>query len=839
MRAEDALALAKSYVKKSLAGAGALKGDKGDRGDDGFSPIVSIEKVGSETTISVTDSTHSSTATVLDGLDGVNGKDGKDGETPIVTIGGNGNWFINGIDTLVSAKGTKGDTGSGFSVTKTYASVEEMVSDSKPAKDSEVVVVITGDIGSFYLRLDSYVDPDGATDGYLPIGSASDISVIKGEKGDDGITPRIDPESKHWFIGENDTGILAEGKAGENGKTPYIGENKHWFIGDVDTEIVAEGKDGRSIQSITRNDNDDIIVTYSDGTSQNIGKLKVDIQADFLTSGGFGNLRYYNGAFQYYDSNTSTWVDTSATPENVYIMQMIPQAMQGIYGFYDIELQRNKLRWTEPDDTIIDGQVVCVVEKVIIRRKLNSAPADEKDGELVVEFSRSDFGRYITDYYVDESLEPTLGDKWFYKAFPVSTSGFVNTSVANERAIECRDYCLYGIKIDQNESDPASMITYLEDCDNFGFRPAKMDYSKDVFSYGDWESAWFIKDLKPCMLNYDGTVAYELDRNNYALKKDGTDSDIADTAFEGNAMIGFPKIYWKIVDNGDNTAFIYFANKKADDDFVCWSHIDNNGNEIDYCYMSIYQGSLIDSKLRSISGALVANSMTISQFIESASQNNVTDDEIWSLETYSDRNLVNMLLLLIGRSTDTHTVFGVGYVNGATKINHLAASGKKNDKGLFWGHANIKVASIVKVFGIENWWGNVWRTIVGKLLVDGNYRIKLTYGQSDGSTVDGYNIDATGYIQTEHSFSTKIPAGYIKQLGFDKYGLTITEVGGSATTYYVDRFWCDISGIMQCFCGGSCGDNFNEGALSEHVYYNNNNNNWNIGACICCKPLAV
>lgn len=35
MRAEDALQLAKSYVKKSLAGAGALKGEKGDKGDKG------------------------------------------------------------------------------------------------------------------------------------------------------------------------------------------------------------------------------------------------------------------------------------------------------------------------------------------------------------------------------------------------------------------------------------------------------------------------------------------------------------------------------------------------------------------------------------------------------------------------------------------------------------------------------------------------------------------------------------------------------------------------------------------------------------------------------------
>ena len=41
--------------------------------------------------------------------------------------------------------------------------------------------------------------------------------------------------NNHWFIGDQDTGVLAEGL------TPYIGENEHWFVGSVDTGIVAKG----------------------------------------------------------------------------------------------------------------------------------------------------------------------------------------------------------------------------------------------------------------------------------------------------------------------------------------------------------------------------------------------------------------------------------------------------------------------------------------------------------------------------------------------------------------------------------------------------------------------
>lgn len=826
MRAEDALALAKSYVKKSIAGAGAIKGDKGDPGSDGFSPIVSIDKFGSETTISITDATHQETAKVLDGVDG------KDGETPVVTIGGNGNWFINGVDTLVSAKGAKGDTGSGFSVTKTYASVEEMVADAVPANESEVVVVITGDFGNFYIRLASYVDPTGETDGYLPIGSASDISAIKGEKGNDGITPRIDPASKHWFIGDDDTGILAEGADGKDGETPHIGKNKHWFIGDADTGTVAEGKDGRSINSIAKDENDDIVVTYSDGTTQNIGKLAVDVQADFLTSDGFGNLRYYNGKFQYYDAETSKWVDTSVSPDNVYIMQMIPQPMKSIMGSYDIEIGKNKLMWKEPPDTVIDGQVACVVEKVVIRRKLGSAPKSESDGDLVIEVDRADFGVYSKNYFVDEAITPSMDDVWHYKAFPISTTGFVNTDTFNETKIFCKDYYLYGFKLDQNESDPASMITYLTDCDNNGFQPAKMDYANDTFDYGGWQDAWFIKNLKPCMLNYDGTVAYELDKNDYSLKANGEASDIADYAFEGNAMVGVPKVYWKIVDNGDDTANVYFSNKKIDEDFVCWSHIDNNGKEIDYCYMPIYNGSANGGKLRSISGKTPINSSTGQTEIAYALKNNQTDAVIWYTEVYSDRMLINLLLLLIGKSVNTQETFGYGHYAGST----LLSTGTLNNKGAFYGTNGSSKA--VKVFGIENWWGNQWRRIAGWVNSYGTQKIKMTYGQTDGSTVDGYSEAGNGYIELKNSIPSNAN-GYISKMLFNKNGLTPISGSGSSTTYYCDGLFINNSAIT-CACVGS--DSYFGVAAGAWATALNNAlgyAQWDFGASISCKPLAT
>ena len=245
----------------------------------------------------------------------------------------------------------------------------------------------------------------------------------------------------------------SDGNKGDNGTTPHIDEStKHWFIGDTDTGVLAkgqDGKDGKSISTITKDDDNNIIVTFTDGSTQNIGKLAVDIQGDFLTSDGFGNLRYYNGHFQYYDTVTSTWVDTSITPDNVYIMNMMPQPMVSIVGVYDIELGKYKLKWEEPADTIINGQVACIVEKVIIRRKLGSVPTNETDGGLVLEVKRNEFGLYKNDFYVDTALTANTDDIYYYKAFPVSTTGFYNTSTLNETVgIKCKDYNLYGFKLD-------------------------------------------------------------------------------------------------------------------------------------------------------------------------------------------------------------------------------------------------------------------------------------------------------------------------------------------------------------------------------------------------------
>lgn len=83
--------------------------------------------------------------------------------------------------------------------------------------------------------------------GYWTIDGVSTGQQSQGISGSDGLTPTIDPTTKHWMIGATDTNVVAEGQDGNNGITPSIdNESKHWIIGSTDTNVVAEGIDGVS-----------------------------------------------------------------------------------------------------------------------------------------------------------------------------------------------------------------------------------------------------------------------------------------------------------------------------------------------------------------------------------------------------------------------------------------------------------------------------------------------------------------------------------------------------------------------------------------------------------------
>ena len=404
---------------------------------------------------------------------------------------------------------------------------------------------------------------------------------------------------------------------------------------------------------------------------------------------------------------------------------------------------------------------------------------------------------------------------------------------------------VYGFHIDSTESDPEDCITYLADA--VGMTPAYMDYTNDKFSWGSWRDAFFMP--RPCMVKYDGTVDYYLDEHDYAKKYDGTASDVADDTYGGNAMMEWGRdgkiIWYKIVpDSDDNTsASVYIADYKVDDDFHCWSFINNQGNIVDHFYTPIYNGSLdSNGKLRSISGKTydkLCQGKTSAQEVAAAELNNPSTDKIWMIETFADITLVNLLLILISKTLDSQSAFGAGRCGQASAASSMLSTGTMDDKGLFWGYTTDGTKG-VKVFGMENWWGNQWRRYVGHIMNDYVQKYKMTYGIQDGSTQNGYLTSSTA--SDYNGYLTGITApnsnNYVKTMGFlDKGCFQNKEVQNNSALYWCDYFYQN-SGLRLAVRGGSClSTRAGVGAFYVDLGDTPAGAYWDIGAAPSCKPL--
>lgn len=448
--------------------------------------------------------------------------------------------------------------------------------------------------------------------------------------------------------------------------------------------------------------------------------------------------------------------------------------------------------------------------------------------------------------YNNEILYVVLPKYFSYRVTIGDADGYVKpnvnvfTGVMNHDMTISATYqfgVIYGYHVNNNESDPASAVTYLEDA--IGFTPAKMNYSTDTFEYGSWENAFFMP--KPCMLKRDGTVDYYLDANNYALKENGEPSDIDNEDYDGNAMMEWgqngKKIYYKMVNDEDGNGYsVYISEFKASEDYHCWSFINNQGKLVDHFYTPIYNGSLDSNNcLRSLSGKAYMMSESAATEISYAKSNNLTSDMLWYTEVYCDIILINSLLVLMGKSLNTQYVYGQGQTTGGSEtILKEERTGTMNDKGMFYGTNDT--THHVKVFGMENWWGCQWRRFGGLMQSNYKYYYKLTNGTQDGSTATTYGTTTIGMIESEMSAPTS--NGYQKKRAAEN-GVAIlpSEVGGSDSTYYCDNFWISSS-ETYARRGGSSKDGSYYGAFSLNLYTAAVDARWHIGAALSCKPLA-
>lgn len=481
---------------------------------------------------------------------------------------------------------------------------------------------------------------------------------------------------------------------------------------------------------------------------------------------------------------------------------------------------------TLPADTVINNQTLCTVEGAVIRRKTTDYPKDEFDGDLVADIKTS-------TTLVDSGASAT--GTYYYAAFPYTTQGVYNRSEANRTSVtpKKRDY-LFGYDLVQTTSSPTGRVSYPSDVDNAGFTPAAMNFSTSKFNYGSWNFAPGEKFMpRPCMLTYAGVVDEYLNPDDYTKNTENLASQVANVSFNGNAMMEWPKIFTK---RWEENGVYHFrcSDTPQDDTWECWSNYDRLNNQIDHFYTPIYFGSTNSSsgnKLRSLSDVSNKVSTTPDQEISSAKANG--DD--WYIEVLADRLLIQDLLVMMGKSTDGRTVFGSG--RSASSDSSAVNTGTMNTRGMFWGSNNGTDG--VKVFGMEHFWGNLWRRTTGWINDKGTQKVKLTRGTHDGSTATDYNTTGSGYKTISGATLTGTSGGYIKTMKTEAFGRLPVNASGSSSTFEADGLWFASSYVYYAYVGGDWRDGLHCGPFCADLRSTASHSSSHYGAALSCKPLAT
>lgn len=379
------------------------------------------------------------------------------------------------------------------------------------------------------------------------------------------------------------------------------------------------------------------------------------------------------------------------------------------------------------------------------------------------------------------------------------------------------DAPIYGMVIHEaSDLNPSTRVEYLGA--NKDFTPMSMNMSTHAMNYGSWADWGWLKANVPVMCNWDGGIDYFLDPDDYTKKADGTNSDVANIDYAGDAMAIVKKIYKKEYKVG-NDRYVYFCERKADDDFHAVG-FDVLGKERDYMLIPMFHGS-IDSngKMRSIAGqwsCLTASGSTA---------DNTNGKAIGTAEQYAAikaassnalffggalTNTLADICILLSKSTNSQAAFGSGmcstYVEDktqhyGTQINTVIGGGQ------FYGSNDNK--SFNKIFH-SCVMGSymLWQRDPYMLLINGRIKVSPDYT---------YDLTGAAYLDTGVDFKPGDTSYHYYptfRVAKDFGAIPCTDMKDVSTsaTGYCDATWGNAEGVRVSLRFGN-GDHGAAGGL--------------------------
>ena len=308
--------------------------------------------------------------------------------------------------------------------------------------------------------------------------------------------------------------------------------------------------------------------------------------------------------------------------------------------------------------------------------------------------------------------------------------------------------------INANPSVQNGGIKYSGGCENF--------------SQDDWVT-WL--GYSPCVMYGQGVIECYLDPNNYEKNKNGNDVDIVtpNTANKKtrNVMVEYKRIGLQSIQTAYGKWVIRCTNDPCDNRYR-YSAFSNGKRQGKTLFIGVYNGSVPDSKLHSVSNATITSSGSLNSFRILAQANGIN----YNLLDIQKLSFLKHLFML--QNSTINGVLMNRYDTSSLKTGFLNTTGlNKKDSTTQCG----------KILGIET---NGFSEVIDGVFVDANLRLKI-------SENDNYNNDGSSYTDCGRMYA--IGTGYIGKSASlsPEYGVIANDYSGTSTT----GFHCPTAAVQN------------------------------------------
>lgn len=668
-----------------------------------------------------------------------------------------------------------------------------------------------------------------------------------------------------------------DGASGADGITPHIGDNGNWFIGETDTNKPSQGtngvngNDGVGIAKSEVNASGELVITYSNGDSTNLGKI---VGKDGLdgTNGQNGLSAYEiakNGGFI---GTKEDWLESLKGEKGEQGEQGI-QGIQGIQGeqgekgqngadgigITNSEINKNgELVITYSNNTVDNLGVVVGADGKDGTNGTNGVDGtngiDGKDGIGITNAKINNLGELILTYSDGKSIN--LG----------KVVGKDGADLSNEVA-DIKAYIGY------TSEDIVGLCVDFEN-KTFTRLAGAVGLSQGV----DFNKFAMYGGRRRCNVSDDGTILAYYGDEGYT--EDGSN---------GQVMVYQPAFYYKVVPlklekNSDSgigyhlrKANYYVSSKPKTGFKLHPAFYDENGNEVGYILYSAYEGSMYDVSANAYvndgvdtdtaieTGDLlcsVAGKKPISGLkkgltkanLELMAQNRSTN---WHLETIKaiSANQLLMMIELCAMNSQTGIGQGIVSITDNKAYNCSSLTGSTAELGNSTGQATETVNEIggtettynvngkvsVTYRGVENPYGNIFKHIQGvNVWGDGSMCGGQPYVANNFTFNESKNSDNYEGV----GFTLPNANGYINAMGYGKeeydWLLLPSEIGGTSALPVGDFFYVtsDLNDYRIVLGGGSWNYGSFDGSFFGRCGYNVGSRDRSAGGRLLYVPTA-